>query len=122
MGCQNSCPSRECPDLQAEPSLGTPHGTNQDQVKLVDWDERLGAVLYLPSSLVVLAAGIGLVGEGDWGLDQAWIVLGFVIFGLSFLIGVLFYIPQGRKLEAAVTAGGHDSADAVARAPGRSRR
>jgi hypothetical protein len=54
--------------------------------------------------------------EGDWDWDQTWIVLGLVIYALTFLVGVLFYIPQGKKLQAAVAAGGHSSADAVARA------
>ena len=91
-------------------------GSDEDRVKVVDWDERLGVVLYLPSSLVVLGAGIWLVLEGNWDWDQTWIVLGLVIFALTFVIGVLFYIPQGKKLEAAIKAGGHGSAEAVARA------
>jgi uncharacterized membrane protein len=91
-------------------------GADEDHVKLVDWDERLGVVFYLPSSLLVLAAGIGLVLEGNWDWDQAWIVLGLVIFGLTFVIGVAFYIPQGKKLQAAIQAGGHGSTEAVARA------
>lgn len=79
------------------------------QLTLLRYDDMLAARLYLPAAAVTLAAGIGLVLEGNWAWDQAWIVLGLVLFGAALVFGVLFFLPQGKRLHEAIEAHGADS-------------
>ena len=49
--------------------------------------EWVGGRVFLPASLVVLLAGIGLTMEGGYGFTTPWVLLGLVAFGLSALPG-----------------------------------
>ena len=81
------------------------------QLVLLRYDDMLGLRLYIPAALVVLAAGVALVLEGNWDWGQAWIVLGLVIFGLAFVFGVAFFLPQGKRLQAAVAEHGAEASE-----------
>jgi Predicted integral membrane protein (DUF2269) len=80
----------------------------------VRYDDKLSSTIYVPASLLVLGAGIGLVLEGGWSWDDAWIIGGLAIFATAFLLGFLFYLPLGRRLEAAVETHGLGSREAQA--------
>lgn len=62
--------------------------------------------LYAPTSLVLLIAGILLVNEAGYEFSQLWITLGFLGWGFSFLVGIGYYGPQDKKLQALVAADG----------------
>ena len=89
-------------------------GTPEDRVRLLDYDDRLGLPLYIPSALVVLAAGIGLVIDGPWSWSDDWVVAGLVIFGAALALGIAFFLPQGAKLKGVVEERGAASAEAQA--------
>jgi uncharacterized membrane protein len=57
----------------------------------------LANLIFIPSSLLVLAFGIWLTIEGPWSFGDLWIVLGLVGYGLTFLTGVLWIAPQSRR-------------------------
>ena len=89
-------------------------GERAQQLAFLHYDDLLGLRLYLPATLVVLAAGIGLVLEGGWDWGQTWIVLGLILFALAFLFGVAYFLPQGKKLHEAIAAHGPDAAEVTA--------
>lgn len=84
-------------------------------VKLVDYDERLAPLLYIPAVLLTLAAGIGLVFDGPWSFGDGWILAGIVLLVAAFIVGVGFIVPASKKLAAAVEGAGVESEDARAR-------
>jgi uncharacterized membrane protein len=62
--------------------------------------------LYAPTSLILLVAGILLVNEAGYEFSQLWITLAFLGWIFSFVVGVGYYGPQDKKLQALVAADG----------------
>lgn len=60
--------------------------------------EWVGTRIFMPTSLVLLLAGIWLVIEGEWGFESLWIVLAIVAFLYSFVTGAFFIAPASKKL------------------------
>jgi uncharacterized membrane protein len=69
--------------------------------------------IFIPASLVVLVVGVLLTIEGPWSFGDLWIVLGLAGYAVSFLIGILFLEPEGKRIGAAMAAG--DQGQAAAR-------
>jgi uncharacterized membrane protein len=61
--------------------------------------------VFIPASLAVLILGILLTIEGPWSFGDLWIVLGLAGYAVSFLIGILFQEPQGKRIHTAMEAG-----------------
>jgi uncharacterized membrane protein len=61
---------------------------------------RVGERVFVPASLLVLLAGIGMMIEGSWDWGQLWVVFGLVVFAGSFLSGLVHIAPMGKKIEA----------------------
>lgn len=72
-----------------------------DSAKLAGYAEDnnyLAARLYIPASLGTFIFGLLLVAEGSWDLGQLWIAVGLAGWLMSFLIGILFFKPEGERL------------------------
>jgi uncharacterized membrane protein len=69
--------------------------------------------IFIPASLLVLILGILLTIEGPWSFGDLWIVLGLAGYAFSFLVGILFLEPEGKRIGAAMAAG--DAAQASMR-------
>ena len=61
--------------------------------------------IFIPASLAVLVLGILLTIEGPWSFGDLWIVLGLGGYAVSFLVGILFQEPEGKRIHAAMEAG-----------------
>ncbi|HEX4929981.1 MAG TPA: DUF2269 family protein [Gaiellaceae bacterium] len=61
--------------------------------------------IFIPASLVVLMVGILLTIEGPWSFGDLWIVLGLAGYAFSFLVGILFIEPEGKRIAAAMAVG-----------------
>ena len=61
--------------------------------------------IFIPASLVVLVVGVLLTIEGPWSFDDLWIVLGLAGYAFSFLTGIGFIEPEGKRIAAAMEAG-----------------
>jgi uncharacterized membrane protein len=59
---------------------------------------RLAERLFVPASLLVLLAGIGLMVEGSWQWGQLWVVFALVTFAASFVTGLFHISPMGKRL------------------------
>lgn len=74
----------------------------------VEW---LGTRYLVPSSLLVVVFGFGLIGESDgaYELSQFWISAGLAVFLASFLMATGFLGPEsGRLAKLAETRGPDD--------------
>ncbi len=69
--------------------------------------------LFIPSSLAVLVLGILLTIEGPWGFGDLWIVLGLAGYAASFLTGILFLEPEGKRIDTAMSTHGPASPQAA---------
>ena len=61
--------------------------------------------IFIPASLAVLVLGVLLTIEGPWSFGDLWIVLGLAGYAFSFLVGILFLEPEGKRIAAAMEAG-----------------
>lgn len=61
--------------------------------------------IFIPASLAVLVFGILLTIEGPWSFGDLWIVLGLAGYAFSFLVGIGFIEPEGKRIAAAMQAG-----------------
>ena len=80
-----------------------------DPVRVVEYGgvaEWVGTHVYLPASLLLLAAGVWMVIDSpsiDW--EDPWIVIGLAGWLFSALIGSLYLGPQAKKLKLEREAG-----------------
>jgi uncharacterized membrane protein len=58
----------------------------------------LGERLFVPTALIVVLAGIGLMIEGHWSWGRLWIVFALVAYGVSFAVGLGILTPLAKKL------------------------
>lgn len=76
----------------------------------LDW---LAKRFFIPVSLAVLVLGVLLTIEGPWTFGQLWIVLGLAGYAVSFVTGIGFLDPEGKRIHAAIAAHGPASAEAT---------
>jgi uncharacterized membrane protein len=81
-------------------------GDNEEIYKFSKEINIVALRLYAPMSLILLVAGILLVNEAGYEFSQLWITLAFIGWGFSFLVGIGYYGPQDKKLQALVAAEG----------------
>jgi uncharacterized membrane protein len=56
--------------------------------------------MFVPASLVVVLAGVGLMIEGGWDWGMLWVVFALVTFAASFVVGLFVISPMAKKLGA----------------------
>jgi uncharacterized membrane protein len=76
--------------------------------------EFVGTRVFIPASLIVLAAGIGLLIDGAWEL-QLWVVAGLTVWALSFFTGAMFLGPQAGKILRLIDSQGPRSSEVALR-------
>ncbi len=59
--------------------------------------DRLNIFVISPAVAVVLAAGIALVLEGDWGFGRFFVVFGLAGFAVSSAFGGAVHLSQGKS-------------------------
>lgn len=66
----------------------------------VEW---VGLGLIFPSALVVIGVGIWLVLlEEVWAFSQLWIVLSLALVGVSMVLGLGYFGPEGKRISRIV--------------------
>jgi uncharacterized membrane protein len=72
--------------------------------------EWIAQRVFIPSSLIAFLSGVLLVVESDfYGFGDDWIVIGLVLFAITFLAGALFFGPESGRLGKLVEAEGPTS-------------
>ena len=59
---------------------------------------HLGERMFVPASLVVVLAGVGLMIDGNWDWDQLWVVFALVTFAASFVTGLFVISPMAKRI------------------------
>jgi len=54
--------------------------------------------MFVPASLAVVLAGVGLMIEGNWDWDQLWVVFALVTFAASFVTGLVVISPMAKRI------------------------
>ena len=83
-----------------------------DQMEL---EEAIGVRFFVPATLLVLLAGIGLVIDGNWSLGEPWISAGLAIWITSFAVGLGYFAPESPRIAALIAAEGPRSPAVEAR-------
>jgi uncharacterized membrane protein len=76
----------------------------------VEW---VGSRVLTSASLVALVSGLGLVWESEfWGFGDDWIVIGLILFAITFLAGAGFFGPESGRIKKLIESEGADAAQA----------
>jgi uncharacterized membrane protein len=54
--------------------------------------------MFVPASLIVILAGVGLMIDGDWDWGQLWVVFALVTFAASFVTGLFVLSPMAKRI------------------------
>jgi uncharacterized membrane protein len=74
--------------------------------------EKVGNRALVPASLIAVLTGFGLVWESDfWTLGDDWIVIGLVLFAITFLAGATFFGPESGRINKLIQAEGAVAAE-----------
>ena len=77
--------------------------------------EIVGMRLFMPTTWILLLAGIAMMINFDWSWGQNWIVFGLISFALSFVVGAGFLGPEGGRIAETIEREGPASPAAQAR-------
>lgn len=72
--------------------------------------EWIGTRVLVPSSLLAVVSGILLVIDSDfWGFGDDWILLGIILFAITFVAGAFFFGPESGRVAKLAEAEGPGS-------------
>jgi len=80
--------------------------------KDVEW---VGTRVFMPAAIVLLVFGMLAAHRGDWGFDPPWIGIGFAVWALSFLLGMLFLGPEAGRISRLTAERGAGAPEVQAR-------
>jgi len=90
--------------------LGFHSRKTKTELKVIDQMEWIGPRVGGPSVFITLITGIGLVHDyPGWSFGNFWVIAGLVFLALLFSIGIMFHVPQYKKIRKAVKESGEDS-------------
>ncbi len=90
-------------------------GDGRRQAEFSKDTEVVGMRVFIPASLILFLAAIGMMVNLNWSWNQNWIVLGLVAFGFSFVLGAGFLGPEGGRIAELIEQQGPDSPAVQAR-------
>jgi uncharacterized membrane protein len=86
-----------------------------DPVQLADFGRSVKTVgdrALVPASLTALLSGLALVWESEfWGFGDDWIVIGLILFAVTFVAGAGFFGPESGRIGKLVEAEGPAAAE-----------
>jgi uncharacterized membrane protein len=77
--------------------------------------EIVGMRVFIPTTWILLLAGIAMMINFDWSWGQNWIVFGLIAFAISFVVGAGFIGPEGGRIAETIEREGPTSPNALAR-------
>jgi uncharacterized membrane protein len=78
--------------------------------------EWIGNRVLVPSALLAVVSGVLMVIDSEvWGFGDDWIVIGIVLFAITFLAGAAFFGPESGRLGKLVEAEGPTSPAVLAK-------
>ena len=78
--------------------------------------EWIGNRVLVPASALAVLSGVLMVLDSDfWGFRDDWIVIGILLFAITFLAGAAFFGPESGRLGKLVEAEGPSSPAVLAK-------
>jgi uncharacterized membrane protein len=69
--------------------------------------EKIGNRTLVAAALVAVLSGLGLVWEAEfWSLGDDWILIGLILFGITFLTGAAFFGPESGRIKKQIETEG----------------
>ena len=68
--------------------------------------EVLGLRVFMPSSMVLLLTGVGLVVNGNWDWSEPFVSVGLLVWVISFIAGIAYLGPTSGRIKTEIQAGG----------------
>jgi uncharacterized membrane protein len=87
--------------------------SRQDLFNFGDDAEWYANRFILPSALIVVLTGFGLVADADYSLGDFWLSFAIAGFAVSFVLGAVFVGPTIKKASKARAEGRNDEAEAM---------
>jgi len=90
-----------------------------DRARMAGYHADVGTLapkLFIPASLGTFVLGLLLVADGPWTIGALWIVIALAGWLVSFLLGILYFRPEGERITEIVAARGLDDPEFAARA------
>lgn len=75
-----------------------------DPEELARFAGRAGVLaerMFVPASLVVILAGVGMMIDGNWDWGQLWVIFALVTFAASFVTGLFVISPIAKRIPIA---------------------
>jgi uncharacterized membrane protein len=97
--------------------LGLVAERTNDPVELATvarWAATVGEKLFAPAGLVVVAMGIAMMVNTDWGWGRFWVIAGLVGYAITFVVGVGVLAPLAKKITALVEEKGATAPETTA--------
>lgn len=72
-----------------------------DPEELARFAGRAGVLaerMFVPASLVVILAGVGMMIDGNWDWGQLWVIFALVTFAASFVTGLFVISPMAKRI------------------------
>ena len=90
-------------------------GDARRQAEFAKDTEVVGMRVFMPSTWLLLLAGIGMMVNLHWSWGQNWIVLGLIAFAFSFVVGAGFLSPEGGRIAKVIERDGPEAPEAQRR-------
>ena len=74
----------------------------QRRVDFTRMTEKVPSIVFATSSIILILAGSWLVDEAGYDYSDTWVTLGYVGWFVSFLFGVGFYGPEGKRRDKVI--------------------
>jgi len=73
-------------------------GDPEEMARFAGRAGSLSERMFVPASLLVILAGVGLMLEGNWDWGRLWVVFALVTFAASFVTGLFVISPMAKKI------------------------
>jgi len=74
----------------------------------------VGEKLFAPAGLVVVAMGIAMMLNTNWGWGKAWIAIGLAGYAITFVVGIGVLSPLAKRIVAVTEEKGPSHPDTLA--------
>jgi uncharacterized membrane protein len=74
----------------------------------------VGEKLFAPAGLVVVAMGIAMMVNTNWGWGRFWVIAGLVGYAITFVTGIAVLSPLAKKVTALVEKKGPNDPETTA--------
>jgi uncharacterized membrane protein len=84
-------------------------------LNFAEFQAFIGPRYFAPLALTAVASGVGMVVNSGWNFSDEWIIIGLVLWAITFATGAGYFRVENERIRAGLTAGGPPDAALQAR-------